>query len=155
MSWFRKKQDPVDREIREVEKELRRLQAEMRRLQREAVKPASTFKPAATALPPGWRPSSEPPAPAPPAREPDLWTRPEAPSNHAGDGSGRSRWWRKLFGPKPGPSDPRLVSYLSTGSFKTVRPLRYERRVARNRFLLSLGLLLVAVWLLVLALRNC
>src|SRR5436309_3482997 len=105
MSWFRKTQDPVDRQIREVKKELRRLEAEVRRLQREPAKTVSTFKPAATALPPGYRPNVEEPQPVPP-RDPDLWSH--QPTTASG---GSTSWWRSLFGPRQGPSDPRLVSY--------------------------------------------
>ena len=47
------------------------------------------------------------------------------------------------------------MSYLSTGSFKTLRPLRYERRMARYRFAFSFALLVGAVLALVLALKNC
>jgi hypothetical protein len=86
-----------------------------------------------------------------------LWSRPdtEPPSRRPGNNEVGQRWWRSLFGQRPAPADPRLVSYLSTGSFKTVRPLRYERRVARNKFLVSLAVLAGAIGLLMLALKNC
>lgn len=45
----------------------------------------------------------------------------------------------------PSTSNPKLVSYLAAGGIQGLRPLRYEKRVARNRFivftLILLGLL--------------
>jgi hypothetical protein len=37
-------------------------------------------------------------------------------------------------------TNPRLVSYLAAGGIQGLRPLRYERRIARNRFLLLFGI---------------
>ena len=53
----------------------------------------------------------------------------------------------------PTTSNPKLVSYLAAGGIQGLRPLRYEKRVARNRFivfvvilfLLLLGMLTVFV----------
>ncbi len=158
MPLFRKKDGAVDRELRALEKEMRRLESQIHQLQRHPAKAASAFRPAATAFPPG-----RPPAPAaePQAtedlgllRERDLWSSAEAGRGAREPGWLRG-WWQGLFPPRPGPADPKLVSYLSVSSFKTVRPLRYERRIARNRFLLSLGLLIGTLALLLLALKNC
>ncbi len=35
----------------------------------------------------------------------------------------------------PPPANPKLVNYLAAGNIQGLRPLRYEKRVARNRFL--------------------
>ncbi|MEI7807722.1 MAG: hypothetical protein WCJ07_04470, partial [Verrucomicrobiota bacterium] len=35
----------------------------------------------------------------------------------------------------PTTSNPRLVNYLAAGGVQGLRPLRYEKRVARNRFI--------------------
>jgi hypothetical protein len=35
----------------------------------------------------------------------------------------------------PPASNPKLVSYLAAGGIQGLRPLRYEKRVARNRFI--------------------
>jgi hypothetical protein len=43
-------------------------------------------------------------------------------------------------------SNPKLVSYLAAGSIKGLRPLRYEKRIARNRFLALTVLLVVLLW---------
>jgi len=44
----------------------------------------------------------------------------------------------------PAPTNPRMVHYLAAGSVHGLRPLRYEKRVARNRFI-GLFLLLVLI----------
>lgn len=41
----------------------------------------------------------------------------------------------------PTTSNPKLVSYLAAGGIQGLRPLRYEKRVARNRFLVFVGIL--------------
>jgi hypothetical protein len=54
---------------------------------------------------------------------------------------------------RPTTSNPRLVTYLAAGGVHGLRPMRYEKRVARNRFIffaaalffLLLGLILVFV----------
>ena len=45
--------------------------------------------------------------------------------------------WNRLCNHFRGPttSNPRLVNYLATGGVHGLRPLRYEKRVARNRFI--------------------
>jgi hypothetical protein len=44
--------------------------------------------------------------------------------------------WRRVQRLLHGPSahNPKLVSYLAAGSIRGLRPLRYEKRIARNRF---------------------
>jgi len=53
-------------------------------------------------------------------------------------------WWtnlRKQLQRQPvGPNNPAMVKYLATGSVQGLRPLRYERRIARNR---TLGLVTI------------
>ena len=46
-------------------------------------------------------------------------------------------WWRRWTNHLRGPptSNPKLVNYLAAGSIQGLRPLRYEKRVARNRFI--------------------
>jgi hypothetical protein len=45
--------------------------------------------------------------------------------------------WRRLQRALNGPAahNPKLVSYLAAGSIRGLRPLRYEKRIARNRFI--------------------
>ncbi|HEX5220808.1 MAG TPA: hypothetical protein VFZ59_14660 [Verrucomicrobiae bacterium] len=46
----------------------------------------------------------------------------------------------------PNTSNPKLVSYLAAGGVQGLRPLRKERRVARNRFILFSVLLFVVLF---------
>src|SRR5262249_15966671 len=100
-----------------------------------------------------------PPAPAAPPREPvfeevnqsPLQSKPPPRWQASGDDLGVRKTslgasWRRLKNHFRGPptSNPKLVNYLAAGSIQGLRPLRYERRVARNRFLV-LVLVLVLV----------
>ena len=56
--------------------------------------------------------------------------------------------WRRLKNNFQGPpaNNPKLVNYLAAGSIQGLRPMRYEKRVARNRVLLLAAILFVALW---------
>jgi hypothetical protein len=45
----------------------------------------------------------------------------------------------------PATTNPRLVSYLAAGGIQGLRPLRYEKRVARNRFIALVVVLLLTL----------
>jgi len=45
----------------------------------------------------------------------------------------------------PATTNPRLVNYLAAGGIQGLRPLRYEKRVARNRVLLLVVILFVTL----------
>jgi cell division protein FtsB len=58
--------------------------------------------------------------------------------------------WRRFARHFRGPpaSNPKLINYLAAGSIQGLRPLRYEKRVARNRVLvlaLILALMLLGI----------
>ena len=57
-------------------------------------------------------------------------------------------FWRRLKNHFRGPptSNPKLVNYLAAGSIQGLRPLRYERRVARNRFIVVVICLVLVLW---------
>jgi hypothetical protein len=44
------------------------------------------------------------------------------------------------------PSNPQFVQYLAAGSIQGLRPLRYEKRVARNRFIILAVFFLALLW---------
>jgi hypothetical protein len=56
-------------------------------------------------------------------------------------------WMQRLKGRfrKQPPVNPKLISYLAAGSFQGLPPLRYEKRVARNRVLLLFLVLLLGI----------
>jgi len=51
----------------------------------------------------------------------------------------------------PTTTNPKLVSYLAAGGLQGLRPLRYEKRVARNRFLALVVILFLVLLGIVLA----
>jgi len=56
---------------------------------------------------------------------------------------------------RPVASNPRLVTYLAAGGVRGLRPLRYEKRVARNRVMIfAAGLFLLLLGTLLVYLRN-
>ena len=64
--------------------------------------------------------------------------------------------WKRLQNHFHGPpaNNPRLVNYLAAGSIQGLRPLRYEKRVARNR-VVALTLILIAVlWGIIVVLKR-
>lgn len=100
-----------------------------------------------------------PPTP-PPTEEPELedvnpfrmQTEPAAPDERSDQlgvrkQEGPSAWERiKNNFRAPPASNPKLVNYLAAGSIHGLRPLRYEKRVARNRFLLLVVALAIMLW---------
>jgi hypothetical protein len=46
---------------------------------------------------------------------------------------------------RPSTTNPKLVSYLAAGGIQGLRPLRYEKRVARNRFIAFVILLFLTL----------
>jgi len=48
----------------------------------------------------------------------------------------------------PTTENPRFVSYLAAGGFHGLRPMRYEKRVARRRFFGLVTLLFVILFLM-------
>jgi hypothetical protein len=59
-----------------------------------------------------------------------------------------SSFWQRFKAHFRGPmtSNPKLVNYLAAGSIQGLRPLRYERRVARNRFIVLVVVLALILW---------
>ena len=64
--------------------------------------------------------------------------------------------WRRFqeFFRGPPPANPRLVNYLAAGGIHGLRPLRYEKRVARYRLVFLCGCLVFALWIIIALLRR-
>jgi len=64
--------------------------------------------------------------------------------------------WHRLINNFRGPatSNPKLVNYLAAGSIQGLRPLRYEKRVARNRFIVLVLVLIAVLWGLIAVLMK-
>ncbi len=75
---------------------------------------------------------------AEPEEEPDLGVRKNT----------LAEFWRRMTNHFRGPpaTNPRLVNYLAAGSIQGLRPLRYEKRVMRNRVIVLILVLFLVLW---------
>ncbi len=153
MGLSKKKPDLISDKARSLNDEIAALEAEIKKLDTQLQSPAAP-KYRSTATPQGATISRtvEKPAPSPaPKAEPvfeELKRSPLAPRTENvipeiyNDLGVRkydlpalwNRWRNHFRGPTT--SNPRLVNYLAAGGVHGLRPLRYEKRVARNRFIM-------------------
>jgi hypothetical protein len=152
-----KKPDLISDKARALNDEIAALEAEIKRLDTQlsrAPAPGPRFR--STALPQGATVLRVPEkaAPPPPKAEPvfeEIKRGPLAPTADAETPEiynelGLRRYdlpslWNRIRNHFHGPTtnNPRLVNYLAAGGVQGLRPLRYEKRVARNR-VLALGI---------------
>jgi len=173
MAWFKKrKADPISERARALNDEIAALEEQIRRLDSQAGHNPSQPRLRSTAVPHlGTIKHNTKAAVTPPAREPifedvdhrHLTTRPDTLSTpeHYNDLGVRKydlpALLRRLQNHFRGPSttNPKLVNYLAAGGIQGLRPLRYEKRVARNRFIvLTVGLFLLLLGVLYVFIRN-
>jgi hypothetical protein len=174
MAWFRKKPDPISDHARALNDEIARLESQIQQLDAQLQRDHSQPRLRSTALPHGSTVSHAVPAPAmPPApatEEPIfeevgedlLKARSEAATTpeHYNELGMRKydllALMRRLRDHFRGPSttNPKLVSYLAAGGIQGLRPLRYEKRVARNRFIFFVVILFLALLGTLLVFRN-
>jgi cell division protein FtsB len=159
MGLFQKKHDPISEKARALTEQIEALEAQIRQLSTEAASPQPRFR--SSTAPGGF--STRVPAPAggpPEAREhfepvdhTPLQSPAPAPTREHFNELGVRKFdlvaaWRKLkeqFKTPPA-SNPKLVNYLAAGSIQGLRPLRYEKRVARNRFIFLVVVLVLVLW---------
>ncbi len=162
MGFFKKKADPISDRSRTLNTEIARLEAQIKQLNSKVEHAKSQPRLRSTALPhrPNASAPSTPPSPGPqqPIFEPidrskldgsaETETTPQLYSDLGVRKYDLTAAWRRLQNHFRGPpaNNPKLVSYLAAGSIKGLRPLRYEKRVARNRFVALLVLLLLLLW---------
>ncbi len=146
----KKKPDPISDKERALNAQIAALEAEIKKLDSQVARPVEP-KFRSTALPRGKtpvQPAEKPPAvmPAEPVFEKINDTKingglePGSPEIYNDLGVRKydlPALWQRLRSHFHGPStsNPRLVNYLAAGGVHGLRPLRYEKRVARNRFI--------------------
>lgn len=156
MALFRKKSDPLSERARALEAEIASLQAQIKQAESGAPLWPGTPKLRSTTLPGGPKAEAAPapaapvfedvdqkrlkaaPAVAPAPAHPEVSPRPRGVA-------GTLRNLKRHFGLTPS-GNPKLVKLLDSGQIRGLRPLRYERRVARNRFFLLSAVLLAVLY---------
>ena len=152
-----KKGDPISERARALTDQIASLEAEIKRLDTQ-LQQTPVPKLRSTAMPHGATVARAPEAPPPATHEPvfeevqprrpaDETTTPDQ-FNEFGvrkyDLPGLFGRLRQQFR-RPTTTNPRLVTYLAAGGVQGLRPLRYEKRVARNRFILVVVILFLVL----------
>ena len=175
MGWFKKQSDPISDRASALSSEIASLEAQIKRLDEKLHHGPGQPRLRSTALPhgltishPPYGPASTTPsAPADPVFEEinkeqmtprtDL----ETTAAHYNEMGVRKYDLPALLGRLrhffhgPSTSNPKLVSYLAAGGVQGLRPLRKEKRVARNRFIaLAIFLLLTLLGLFYMFLHH-
>ena len=131
--FTRKESVPLDARDRALREEMARLESELHRLANETPKPVRTK--AARPSPPKAVNAFAAPLP-----------RASATTTPADAGRFNERGVRKFDLPGPAGNNPAMAKMLAAGGIHGLRPLRKERRVARNRFLFLFFTLLLILW---------
>ena len=169
MAWLKKKSDPISDRARALNEEIAALEAQIKRLDARVERNQAQPRLRSTAWPEGGGVSQSPAPATSPAPEPVFEeirvlkapTEPPATPEHYNELGVRKydlpAWLRRFRNHFRGPSttNPKLVSYLAAGGIQGLRPLRYEKRVARNRFIFfALALLLTLLGTILVLFRH-
>jgi len=182
MAWFKKKPDPISDRARALNEEIAALESQIQQLSEHKSPSPPAARLRSTAIPHGETiqrgAESEAPTSKPEARS----QKPETPAPHEpifeevdqdrlkarGEVATPNHYnelgvrkydlpalLRRIRNHFRGPStnNPKLVHYLAAGGVQGLRPLRYEKRVARNRFIFFVALLFFALLGILLAFR--
>jgi hypothetical protein len=170
MAWFKKKADPISERARALNQEIAALESRIRQMDTKVDRETTRKRALESASAP-----SAAHVPAPAARPPRVEEVFEDIDQNFLDSAGEAAsspahynelgvrkydfpaFWRRLKTHFRGPatSNPKLVSYLAAGGIQGLAPLRYEKRVARNRFMaLVIFLFLVLLGIIAVFLRS-
>jgi len=161
MAWFRKKPDPISERAHALNDEIARLDSQIKELDARLQRDHSQPRLRSTALPHGGTVSHPTPPAEPAQHEPvfeevghdllegrsEAGTTPEHYNELGVRKYDLPALLRRIRDHFRGPSttNPKLVSYLAAGGIQGLRPLRYEKRVARNRFIFFVVMLFLAL----------
>jgi hypothetical protein len=165
-----KQVDPISERARTLNDQIASLESEIKKLDTQLSR-TTTPKFRSTAIPHGETVSRKPeptPAPKPVSHEPVFEEvnaksfQPEADPRDRYNELGVRKYdlpalWHRLCNHfrRPTTNNPRLVNYLAAGGVHGLRPMRYEKRVARNRFiLLVVVLFLILLGVISVFVRN-
>jgi hypothetical protein len=157
MGLFRKNADPITDRARALNAEISALEARIKKLNQQ-VQSGQGPRLRSTVYPSGQSAPGQPPAAAAPAASEPIFeevsklTEPAEPAATAGHFNelGVRKFdllavWQRLKKQIAGRplANPKLINYLAAGSIQGLRPLRYEKRVARRRFFALAGCVVV------------
>jgi len=162
--------DPISERARALNDQIASLESEIKKLDTQLQRTAAP-KFRSTAIPHGEtiaRKSEPPTASKPVSHEPvfeevnSKTFQPEADPRDRYNELGVRKYdlpalWHRLCNHfrRPTTNNPRLVNYLAAGGVHGLRPMRYEKRVARNRFiLLVVVLFLILLGVISLFVKN-
>jgi hypothetical protein len=156
-----KQVDPISERARALNEQITSLQSEIKKLDTQ-LQHTTTPKFRSTAIPHGEtvsRKTESPPAPKQVSHEPVFEEvnpkhfQPETDPHDRYNELGVRKYdlpalWERLKNHfrRPTTNNPRLVNYLAAGGVHGLRPMRYEKRVARNR-VIALAVFLFAILL--------
>jgi len=160
-----RKPDLISDKARALNDEIAALEAEIKKLDSQLARtPGPKYRSTATPQGTTMARTVEKPAPPPPKAEPVFEKLKRGPLTPAAETQtpdifnefGVRRYdlpalWNRIRTQFRGPttSNPRLVDYLAAGGVQGLRPLRKEKRVARNRVvLLAMGFLAIMLGIL-------
>jgi hypothetical protein len=158
MGIFKKKADPISERSRELTARIAELESRIKHLNRQT-EPEDPRRIRSTAYPPGataaahhvnGASNAEPVFERIDQKQLKADPEPLATAHYYNDMGARKfdlmdlveKIKRRFRGPPA--ANPKLVNYLAAGNIQGLRPLRYEKRVARNRFI-ALTLVFVVV----------
>ncbi len=156
MAWFNKKADPISERSRALTAEIAAMESKIKKYEAQMDSQPSGPRMRSTALPRATKPAAPPTPTAPVFEKVDTnrLMKPAEPTNtpdHFNDFGGRKfdlpallRRLREQFR-GPTASNAKLVSYLAAGGIQGMRPLRREKRIARNRTIALAIILLLAL----------
>jgi hypothetical protein len=169
MAWFRKNSDPLSDRARALNDEIADLEAQIKKLDARLQRNQAESQPRlrSTAIPQGATVSHETqdstePTPILKIHDEPIFedvdvdrlkdkSEPVTTPLHYNDLGVRKydlpALLRRVRDQFRGPSttNPKLVSYLAAGGLQGLRPMRYEKRVARNRFIVLVAVLFLAL----------
>jgi hypothetical protein len=159
MGWSKKKADPISERAQALTDQIAALEAQIKRLDSKLGSVPAAPRLRSTALPHGAPTVVHPSAPAA-AEEPifeevnqnrlNSRSEPAAPEHFNDLGVRKydlAAFLQRVKNHFRGPPtmNPKLVNYLAAGSIQGLRPMRYEKRVARNRVLALVFVILLVL----------